>query len=92
MVKASTTARGYHGKHDRLRRQWAPKVDAGLVDCARCHKPIEPGSEWDLGHTDDRTDWQGPEHPRCNRVVGGRNGARVTNAMRRTAVRQSRDW
>lgn len=91
-VKPGPRQRGYTAAHDRERARWAPKVDAGLVDCARCAQLIEPGRPWDLGHTDDRTGWSGPEHAACNRKAGGRNGARVTNAMRRVGVRTSREW
>jgi hypothetical protein len=92
MARGSTFARGYGRSHEAERKRWAPRVDAGLVDCARCGQRIEPGRPWDLGHNDDRTGWSGPEHRVCNRRAGGANGAVVTNAMRRTAVRQSRDW
>lgn len=92
MARSSTHARGYDRKHEALRRDWARKVDAGLAVCARCHQPIEPGRPWDLGHTDDRTGWTGPEHVTCNRRAGGANGAVVSNARRRQQVRQSRDW
>lgn len=92
MKRPSSAARGYDRRHQLERLRWAPMVDAGLVDCARCHHPLEPGRPWDLGHTDDRTEWTGPEHPTCNRKAGGRNGAAVSNAVRRKAVRQSRTW
>jgi hypothetical protein len=85
-------ARGYGRAHDAERKRWAPKVDAGLVDCARCHQPIEPGRPWDLGHTDDRTTWTGPEHTTCNRRAGAINGALVTHALGRKGVRTSRAW
>lgn len=85
--------RGYGAAHKRERARWAPKVDAGLVNCARCGQPLEPGRPWDLGHNDDRKTYRGPEHPNsCNRRAGGANGAAVTNAMRRKTVRVSRDW
>ena len=89
----STTARGYGHAHQQERQRWAPKVDAGLVDCARpeCRKPILPGQAWQLGHTDDRTAWSGPEHSYCNLAAGGRNGAAVTNG-KRAALRHSRQW
>jgi hypothetical protein len=93
MAKAGTTARGYGTKHQRERARWAPRVEAGLVDCGRCGDRIQPGRPWDLGHDDDRRTYRGPEHPSCNRKAGGANGARVTNALRRRgAVRTSRDW
>jgi len=92
MVRGSTSRRGYGTKHQRIRASWSPKVAAGLVNCARCGQPIEPGRPWDLGHTDDRAGWTGPEHRVCNRRVGGRNGAAVTNAARGKTVRTSRNW
>lgn len=64
--------RGYTAEHDRLRRQLAPLVAQGQAICARCHQPIDPAEPWDLGHSDDRTRWTGPEHAnRCNRAAGG---------------------
>lgn len=68
----STTARGYGAAHQRERAKWKPHVEAGLVDCARCGKRIQPGMAWDLGHTDDRAGYTGPECRRCNRADGGR--------------------
>jgi hypothetical protein len=88
MPKPSPRRRGYDHRHDQQRERWRPKVDAGLVDCARCLKPIRAGQPWDLGHTDDRTAWTGPEHASCNR----RAGALVANALRATGVRTSRKW
>jgi hypothetical protein len=79
-----TTARGYGAQHQQLRAEWAPLVDAGQVACARCGQPIEPGAPWDLGHTDDRTAWTGPEHATCNRAAGGRNGKAIINWNRRS--------
>lgn len=96
MTKASTTARGYGTDHQAERAKWVPKVDAGLVEChaVKClelSRYIVPGSDWDLGHSPDRTTWTGPEHPRCNRSEGGRRGAAVTNGQRET-YRTSRAW
>jgi hypothetical protein len=88
--KASTTARGYGSLHQRERERWRPKVEAGLVDCARCKRPLL-GQPWDLGHTDDRTGYTGPECATCNRSAGGFNGALVTNG-KRVGLRHSRDW
>jgi hypothetical protein len=92
MRRPTTGERGYDIRHQRERKRWVSKVDAGLVACARCDEPIEPGRPWDLGHRDDRTGWSGPEHVVCNRKAGGRNGALVANAARGRQVRTSRDW
>lgn len=78
-----TTARGYGWAHQKARASWRPVVDAGGVVCARCGRPIAPGSPWDLGHTADRQAYTGPEHMRCNRQDGGRRGNRVRWAARR---------
>jgi hypothetical protein len=92
----NTTDRGYGWDHQQLREQWRPEVEAGRVDCAAvvCLMPsrrIRPGQEWQLGHTDDRSGYHGPEHRRCNESAGGRKGAQVVNA-RRTPLRHSRVW
>lgn len=89
--KGTTTEKGYGSSHQRLRARWTPKVKAGLVDCARCHQPINPDQPWQLGHTDDRTGYQGPEHTHCNLSAGGRKGAAITNQGRAT-LKHSRAW
>lgn len=82
--KASTSARGYGGKHQKLRERWQRVVLAGSVVCARCGLAISPAEPWDLGHDDeDRGLYVGPEHRRCNRAAGGRS---------RPARRVSRSW
>jgi hypothetical protein len=81
----TTTSRGYGTTHQKIRKTWEPKVAAGNILCARCHQPIHPDHPWDLGHTDDRTGYQGPEHASCNRSAGATN----SNQQRRTT---QRDW
>lgn len=68
----TTRQRGYGQHHRNIRKQWEPKVAAGKVDCWRCGERIHPGADWDLGHSDDRTRYMGPEHPHCNRATAGR--------------------
>lgn len=83
--KNDRASRGYGAAHIALRRQWEPKVRAGIVRCARCGRPIAPNEPWDLGHDDhDRARYRGPEHRRCNRATAGRAKAK--------RKRWSRDW
>jgi len=75
----TTTERGYGQAHQQERRKWKPIVDAGQAvchakTCVMRSRAIQPGEEWDLGHTEDRTAWTGPEHRRCNRREGARRG------------------
>src|SRR5215204_771101 len=53
--------------HKQLRRQWAPKVQAGKVSCWRCGELIPAGAKWDLGHVPGGE--RHPEHPACNRAT-----------------------
>lgn len=41
----SATRRGYGTEHQKLRREWARRVDAGEVTCSRCGRYIPPGGE-----------------------------------------------
>jgi hypothetical protein len=84
----------YGHAHRTTRLQWAPLVNACEVHCWRCGQLIVPdytvrGHGWDLGH---RTGLpSAPEHARrCNRSVGGRNGARVTHLIRRRRAQARR--
>jgi hypothetical protein len=69
---AKTSSRGYGNEHQRLRKRWAAIVAAGMVRCWRCGQSILPGSRWELGHSEDRTRWMGPECFECNRGAGRR--------------------
>lgn len=70
----------YDPFHRRLRAILRPEVEAGLHLCAYCGERIEPGEAWDLGHSDNRQFYNGPEHARCNRMTTTR------------AMRHSRAW
>lgn len=81
-ARGTKQQRGYNAQHDELRRRWKPRVERGGVHChaAQCLMPVRlilPGQSWDLGHTDDRTAWTGPEHSLCNRASGGRASHRT---------------
>jgi tRNA(Ile2) C34 agmatinyltransferase TiaS len=99
----STAERGYGSDHQRLRKFWEPKADAGQVACTRCGKLIAPkgarcprckkaSCRWDLGHSDkDRSQYTGPEHTCCNRATAShRAGRRQTKTPATRGL--SRDW
>jgi hypothetical protein len=80
--RATTGQRGYGPRHQALREQWRPHVEAGRVSCARCQLPIAPGEQWGLGHDDnDRSKYTGPEHQDCNRGAPKRAPDGVTPAI-----------
>jgi hypothetical protein len=64
--KPNTTEAGYGWEHQKLRAEWEPKVARGDVACRRCQRLIAPGTEWHLGHFDDRSLPPEPEHAKCN--------------------------
>jgi hypothetical protein len=70
--RMSTSRRGYGPAHQARRRRLAPYVASGAVRCARCGELIAQGADWDLGHTDDRRGYLGPEHAACNRATAPR--------------------
>lgn len=87
--RLNTTERGYGAAHQKLRNEWKPRVERGEVPCARCGQLIEPGARWNLGHTDDRTGWTGPEHPLCNQRASAKVAVQWT---RKQLAWNSRVW
>ena len=93
----STSARGYGPKHQAERARWQSTINRGVVQCAcaradcathtgRCPMTIT-GTAWDLGHTDDRRGYTGPECIPCNRAAGARNSNRAQAERKATIVR-----
>lgn len=79
--RGSTTARGYGSAHQRLRAAWVARMARGeVVHCARCGVRLTAGTPFDLGHTEDRTGYTGPEHATCNRSEGGTRGNAASQA------------
>lgn len=72
-ARGTRQQRGYDSHHDRTRAHWAPQVATGTIRCWRCHRPITPNDPWHLGHSDDRTRHNGPEHALCNLSAAGRS-------------------
>ena len=76
-ARGTTTQRGYGSAHRAERERWAAILARQAVPCARCGAMIAKGEPFDLGHTEDRTAWSGPEHVTCNRSDGGRRGVQT---------------
>lgn len=70
-ARGSTASRGYGREHRAERSKWKAIISRRAVPCSRCGRPIERGASFDLGHTDDRRGYLGPEHPSCNRSAAG---------------------
>jgi hypothetical protein len=58
-----TGERGYGTEHQKLRKRWSREVAAGVVACARCGRPIVPGTPWDLDHAPGKAGYLGPSAP-----------------------------
>ena len=85
-----TLANGYGSEHKRERARWAAIIATRPVPCARgCGRLIRHGERWDLGHSDDRRRWTGPECVQCNRSAGGRASIESRFGGRRSV---SRSW
>ena len=95
-TRASTTARGYGGQHQALRKRVAAIVASGRAVCWRCGRAILPGMAWILGDDYDRSIYRGPEYARCNRSAAASRGNRMrgkrTKRARRIPLNTSRDW
>ena len=82
--------------HRYIRQQWQPVVARGEAFCNAqpCwlgHRWISPTEPWDLGHSDSRAYWTGPEHRHCNRRNAGIK-VRKLQSGRSTKAKYSRAW
>ena len=71
-ARGSRADRGYGADHQRARRAWQRRIDAGEpVRCWRCGALVA-GTDWHLGHSDaDRSITHGPECAGCNLRAAG---------------------
>lgn len=67
--RGTPTARGYGTEHRRIRATLVPLLPTGTLRCVTCGVVLE---SLDLGHTEDRTGYLGPQCRPCNRGDGGR--------------------
>ena len=76
--RGTASQRGYDIRHQAERARWVRYLAQGhTITCAKCGRPITSHDTWDLGHTQDRTTWTGPEHAHCNRSAGQANSMRM---------------
>ena len=71
-ARGTRQARGYDAQHDRERAKWKRIIDKTGWPCARCPDRIQPGEDFHLDHTADRTGYLGPSHVVCNLSAAGR--------------------
>ena len=72
--RGTPTQRGYGADHRARRATLVARMNAGeTIRCIDCGIELTP-STFDLGHTDDRTGYRGPQCQACNRSQGGREG------------------
>lgn len=71
----SATRRGYGVEHQKLRARLLPSAYG--TACARCHRPMLPGQELHLDHTDDKRGYLGFSHAECNIKAGNAKGRRM---------------
>lgn len=100
--RATPAQRGYGRRHRELRKQWAPYVEAGRVDCTAplCMverdggtRRIARGAAWDLGHDEtDRRKYAGPQHAECNRGQSRRSPTYPPSALDPLASFDASEW
>ena len=69
--RGSPKQRDYGANHQ-AERERLKRAGIQNFNCARCGRRFHQLEPFDLGHTDDRNGWSGPEHQRCNRQAAGK--------------------
>lgn len=96
-----TVDKGYGSGHQKARAEYQARLDAGATyqcscvrpDCphhtpgTRCPTLITKGTDWDLDHTDDRTQYNGPACVPCNRSHGYRKARATTPSVEPMTIR-----
>lgn len=86
--RPSNNVRGYGGEHQRSRKAWKGRVEAGEVVCGWCDAPIYPETRWHLSHpTDDKSLPPTPWHERCNTQYAATVTRRRRAQARKAAAR-----
>jgi hypothetical protein len=87
---AKTVARGYGKAHKRLRAALLASYQP-RDPCARCGWPLGPDRDAiQLGHTDDRSGYNGLEHRHCN--IAASNARRRKPRVAGQPRQHSRRW
>lgn len=71
-ARGTRQERGYGSGHDVERAKWVRIIDATGWPCARCEGRIQPGEDFHLDHTEDRSGYLGPSHAACNLSAAGK--------------------
>ncbi len=79
-AKSSAHARGYGTAHQKLRAELLPYAYG--TDCVLCGDVMEEGEDLHLDHTEDRSDYRGFAHARCNVRDGARRAAQAARLRR----------
>lgn len=70
-ARAPRASRGYDAAHDRKRAELLAAFKLG-DPCALCGQPMASNRNLDLAHNENRDDWKGLAHARCNRATNTR--------------------
>ncbi len=67
-ARGTTSQHAYDTSPFSQRALWAPVVRTGKVRCRVCHRYVQSGTAWKLGHPEDSTRPPHPQHLACGTV------------------------